>query len=89
MVLPLIVACGGRQAALTTGIALANMDTTVAPGTDFYRYATGGWADAHPLTAEYSRFGSFEQLDENNAKQLRELIEQIAVQAPIREENSR
>ena len=80
MVLPLIVACGGRQAALTTGIALANMDTTVAPGTDFYRYATGGWAGAHPLTAEYSRFGSFEQLDENNAKQLRELIEQIAVQ---------
>ncbi len=80
MALPLIIACGGRQAALTTGIDLANMDTTVAPGADFYRYATGGWADAHPLTAEYSRFGSFEMLDENNAKQLRELIEQVAAQ---------
>lgn len=25
------------------GINVANMDTTVAPGTDFYMYADGGW----------------------------------------------
>ena len=80
MALPLILACSGQQATLTTGIDLADLDTTVAPGTDFYRYATGGWADAHPLTAEYARFGSFEYLDECNAKQLRELIEGVAAQ---------
>ena len=80
MALPLVFACGGQQATLTTGIDIADLDTTVAPGTDFFRYATGGWADAHPLTAEYARFGSFEYLDECNNKQLRELIEGVAAQ---------
>jgi putative endopeptidase len=32
----------------------------------------------NPLTGEYSRFGSFDKLAENNRKQLRELIEEIA-----------
>ena len=80
MALSLLTACGGRQAALTTGIDLANLDTTAAPGTDFYRFATGGWTDSHPLTAEYARFGSFDQLAENNRVQLRELIENTAAQ---------
>ena len=79
MLLSLMTACGGQQA-LQTGIDIANLDTTVAPGTDFYRFATGGWADAHPLTAEYARFGSFDQLAENNRLQLRELIEGVAAQ---------
>ncbi|MFY9117282.1 MAG: M13 family peptidase, partial [Dysgonamonadaceae bacterium] len=43
---------------------ISNLDTTVAPGTDFYRYATGGWQDANPLPPEYSRYGSFEKLAE-------------------------
>lgn len=77
--LPLFVGCG-QQTALTTGIDPANMDTTALPGTDFYRYATGGWADAHPLTAEYARFGSFDLLAENNREQLRTLIEGVAAQ---------
>jgi putative endopeptidase len=32
----------------------------------------------HPLTAEYARFGSFDQLAENNRAQLRGLIEELA-----------
>ena len=74
-----MTACNSNQA-LQTGIDLANMDTTMAPGTDFYQFATGGWQKAHPLTAEYSRYGSFDQLAENNNKQLRELIEGVAGQ---------
>mgnify|MGYP000051947122 FL=1 len=50
------------------------------PGTDFFRYACGGWNDAHPLTAEYSRYGTFDELFENSQKQLRELIEGLAAQ---------
>ena len=69
---------GQKNATNTSGIDLANMDTTVAAGTDFFRYACGGWNDAHPLTAEYSRYGTFDQLAENNQKQLRGLIEELA-----------
>jgi len=62
---------------LEAGILEENMDTTVQPGVDFYNYATGGWQKLHPLTAEYSRFGSFDLLAENNRKQLNDLIDEI------------
>lgn len=67
-----------KEAKSTSGIDLANMDTTVSAGQDFFRYACGGWNDAHPLTAEYSRFGTFDLLFENSQKQLRDLIEGLA-----------
>ena len=60
------------------GIDVNNLDKTAAPGTDFYRYAVGGWQDSHPLGDEYARFGSFNTLDELNNKRIRELIEDIA-----------
>ena len=71
-------ACTQNSQNLKSGIDLANLDTTALPGTDFYQYATGGWQKANPLTAEYSRYGSFDVLQENNNKQLRELIDSVA-----------
>jgi len=53
------------------GLDLTDMDTTVAPGEDFYLYACGGWMKNNPLKGEYARFGSFDQLRENNKEQLR------------------
>ena len=53
---------------------LANMDTTQAPGTDFFEYATGGWRKANPLTDEYARYGQFDALRENNREQLKDLV---------------
>ena len=69
---------GKQPAELTAGIQLANLDTTALPGTDFYQYACGGWMKNNPLTAEYSRFGSFDQLAENNRTQIQGLIEELA-----------
>ncbi|MBV5283013.1 MAG: M13 family metallopeptidase [Paludibacter sp.] len=72
-------ACNSKKdAAGQAGIDLANLDTTMSPKTDFYKYACGGWMEKHPLTGEYSRFGSFDLLAENNRKQLRGLIEEIS-----------
>ena len=56
----------------------ANMDTTVAAGTDFYEYACGGWIKNNPLKPEYARFGTFDQLLENNQEQLRVFIEELS-----------
>ena len=69
---------GKQTATQTMGIDLANLDTTNLPGTDFYRYACGGWIKNNPLTDEYSQYGSFTALAENNRKQIQGLIEELA-----------
>lgn len=71
-------ACNTKKDSVTSGIDLNNLDTTAAPGTDFYQYASGGWMLNNPLTGEYARFGSFDKLAEENRKQLRGLIEEIS-----------
>ena len=53
---------------------MANLDTTQDPGTDFFRYATGGWQDANPLTDEFARYGQFDALREKSREQLKELV---------------
>ena len=73
-----LAGCDKRPAPLTAGINPADMDTTIAPGTDFYHYACGGWIKNHPLTAEYSQFGTFNELRENNRKQLHDIITALA-----------
>lgn len=73
--------CTGQQEAkLTTGIDLTNLDTTAAPDQDFFQYACGGFNRQHPLTAEYSRYGAFEMLIEENQHRIKELVEQLAAQ---------
>lgn len=87
MVIPLVavglIAMAGcsqspvKETAKVEAINLANLDTTVAPGTDFYQYACGGWIKKNPLKPEYSRFGTFDQLRDNNQEQLRSLIDEL------------
>lgn len=67
------VSCGGRGEKVPA-IDITNFDTSVAPSEDFYRYATGGWQQKNPLKPEYSRFGSFDMLNENNQKRLNDLF---------------
>ncbi|NVO21189.1 MAG: M13 family metallopeptidase [Bacteroidetes bacterium] len=55
-------------------LSSSNMDTTVKAGDDFYHYANGNWLKNNPIPAEYSRYGAFEVLEEENYKQLQELM---------------
>ena len=55
-------------------IPSANFDSAVAPGTDFYQYACGGWMKDNPLKPEYACFGRFDQLRETNQEQVQTLI---------------
>ena len=53
-VLALAVAAGcdsKKEAVMTSGIDLTNLDTTAVQGADFYQYACGGWMKKHPLTS--------------------------------------
>ena len=62
----------------TIGIRTENLDRSVAPQEDFYQYACGGWMRLNPLTPEYSRFGSFDQLALRNLEQVNGLIQGLA-----------
>ena len=65
------------QASLKSGIDLANMDTSVKAGDDFYQYACGGWMKANPLPAAYSRFGSFDRLAEDNNERINGILKEL------------
>ena len=52
-----------------------NMDLTVKPGDNFYQYANGNWIKNNPIPDEYSRFGAFEYLIEENYTALRTILE--------------
>lgn len=74
-----MVACNSPEKKTDTGgIDLASLDTTALPGTDFYQYACGGWIAQHPLTAEFSRYGTFDKLREDNDVKVQSLIEELA-----------
>ncbi len=73
-----MTACNNQKNSQTSGIDLTNLDTTAVAANDFYQYACGGWMAKNPLTGEYSRFGSFDKLAEDNREQLKGLIAEIA-----------
>ena len=67
------------QEPLKSGIDLTNLDTSVRAGDDFYGYACGGWMKKNPLPAAYSRFGSFDQLGEDNNKRINNILKELLV----------
>ncbi|MEI6765920.1 MAG: M13 family metallopeptidase [Bacteroidota bacterium] len=65
-------------------INIANLDTTVKPGDDFFKYANGNWMKNNPIPAEYSIYGSFEVLKEENNKQLRTIMEEAVADKNVK-----
>lgn len=68
----------GAMAQNKSGLVLADLDKTVSPATDFYQFATGGWQKSHPLPAAYSRYGSFDMLQENVNKQINTILTDLS-----------
>ena len=54
-----------------------NFDESINRNDDFYQWATGGWQKNNPLKPEYSRYGSFDVLRENNEVRINELFESM------------
>ena len=57
----------------------ANMDTTCAACDDFYEFANGGWLQRAKIPGDYSSYGAFEQLYDQNEDVLREILDTSVV----------
>ena len=60
------------------GFDAAGMDTSVAPGDNFYQYANGTWAKNTPIPPDKSNYGSFNILDDLSRERTRGIIEEQA-----------
>jgi len=65
---------------IVPAIDLTDLDTSVAPGENFYLYANGGWMAKNPLKGEFARYGSFDKLGEDNVERLNALFADMAEQ---------
>ena len=59
------------------GVNFDNLDKSVKPADDFYKFATAGWQKKHPLPAAYSRYGSFDLLQEDNDKRINSILTEL------------
>src|SRR6266536_873368 len=66
----------------THGVAVANMDRSVKPGDDFYRYANGAWITRTEIPPDRAGVGVFTKLSDLSNKRTAELIEEIAKSNP-------
>ena len=80
MILPMMLIAAlplGADAQNKSGLVMSNLDQTVKPADSFYQFATGGWQKNNPLPAAYSRYGSFDQLAENNNKRINTILSEL------------
>ena len=66
------------QQSLSSGIDKNNMDLSIKPGNDFFRYAAGNWMKTHPLDAEHTENGAFTDLYEESQKRIQDIILEYA-----------
>ena len=73
-----LAAQAGGTAATTPAFDMANLDRSVAPCTNFYEFADGGWVKSHPIPPDYSRWGTFNILQQHNEDILKSILEDAA-----------
>jgi putative endopeptidase len=73
-----IVSCNNKSDAPKPDILAANLDSTVKPGEDFFKYANGGWLKKNPIPGEQSSWGIGNLVIEENLKRLKDISEKAA-----------
>ena len=52
----------------------SDFDRSVAPSTNFYRFAVGGWRAHHPIPADRTSWGSFDEVEQRNELRVRAIL---------------
>jgi putative endopeptidase len=76
--------CSAADVPLGSGIDRSTFDTSIKPGDDFFQYVNGEWIKRNPIPPEYSRWGAFSKLRDDNLIALREILDDLTEQsAPL------
>jgi putative endopeptidase len=59
----------------------ANLDTTCSPCKNFFQYANGGWLKRSEIPGDQPRWGSFNELQEQNYAALKDVLTEAATNA--------
>lgn len=70
--------CGGSNQQQLKSLNTAYFNDSIKPGDDFYTYVNDGWMKEHPLTDEYSRYGQFNILNDENEKRVKDIVTGLA-----------
>ena len=71
------------------GILPENLDTSVKPGDDFFRYSNGGWLKRTEIPADRASISVFQTLVDKSNQRVRGLIEEAVKANPARGTNQR
>jgi putative endopeptidase len=63
---------------LSSGITIANMDTDVRPGDDFFSYVNGAWIAKTQIPADKGRYGAFDLLRDASQESVKTIIDETA-----------
>src|SRR4051794_36682248 len=64
------------------GIVIANIDRSVKPGDDFYRYANGAWLKRTEIPPDRAGIDVFSRLEDLNNQRTADLIAEIVKSSP-------
>jgi endothelin-converting enzyme/putative endopeptidase len=67
-----------QKTVLASGIELANMDKSIRPQDNFYRYINGGWMKNNEIPGDKTAIGSFYDLRDNADDDVKAIIEELA-----------
>ncbi|RQW03692.1 MAG: peptidase M13, partial [Calditrichaeota bacterium] len=74
----LLLTVSGCSQSPESGIEKANLDTSVRPQDNLYRFVNGTWLDNTVIPADKSNYGAFSELFEQSELNLRTIIEESA-----------
>ena len=73
--------CGPKEEKGTPAIDKNNMDLSINPAEDFFRYCNNNWLKNNPIPEEYTTYGAFTEIDQHNELLIQDIIKEVSADA--------